>query len=117
MARNNLVRALIGVVLAKAAVVGSWYLYQQAVKEEEENKNRNVMGSARGGSDLDKNKTDQESSVETSSKATPAKQAVKKAARPAKKAVKKVSTETPAKKAVKKAPRKTAAKKVTASAE
>lgn len=108
MARNNLVRALIGVVLAKAAVVGSWYLYQQAVQEDEENKNRsrnrNVEGSASGGTKLEDKVADE--------KPVPAKKAVKKAARPAKKAVKKVAAETPAKKAVKKAPRKIAVKKV-----
>lgn len=35
---NRIVRALLGVALAKAAILGSWYLYQKAEKQAQEDK-------------------------------------------------------------------------------
>lgn len=46
MLTNRIVRALIGVVFAKAAVATSWYLYQKSLKDNETSEKEGETGSA-----------------------------------------------------------------------
>lgn len=103
---NRIVRALLGVALAKAAILGSWYLYQKAEKQGQEDKD-----------DTAEAQTEVAAKTETVAEevvAVPAKKT--RARKPAVKA--EVKKEAPAKKvAAKKTARKTAAKKATPKAD
>jgi hypothetical protein len=102
---NRIVRALLGVALAKAAILGSWYLYQKAEKQAQEDKE--------GKSDDVAVKTE----VATEEAEVVAPVAAKKT-RARKPAVKAEKVDAPAKKvAAKKTARKPAAKKATPKAD
>lgn len=121
MAHGNVVRALIGVLFAKAAVVGSWYLYQH-YQDENKGKGKKEDKSAKPVTEKAATKVnveikEQKPATKTEA-AVVAKPAAKKVVRkPAvKKAVKKVPTQedqvvATKKVATKRAPRKTVAKK------
>jgi hypothetical protein len=104
---NRIVRALLGVALAKAAILGSWYLYQKAEKQGQEGKDDTAEAQTEVAA-----KT--ETVAEEVAPAVPAKKT--RARKPAVKA--EVKKEAPAKKvAAKKTARKTVARKATPKAD